>query len=52
MAFDPPPTQAITRVGRRPQASASWARASSPITRCRSRTRAGNGAGPTQEPIT
>ena len=51
IAFEPPPTQAITRAGRRPQRSSSWARASSPITRWRSRTSAGNGAGPTHEPI-
>ena len=52
IAFEPPPTQAITREGRRPIASSACARASSPITRWRSRTSAGNGAGPTAEPIT
>ena len=52
IAFEPPPTQAITREGSRPIASSACARASSPITRCRSRTSAGNGAGPTAEPIT
>ena len=52
MAFEPPPTQAMTRSGSRPHVSSTWARASSPITRWRSRTRAGYGAGPTAEPIT
>ena len=52
IAFEPPPTQAITRSGSRPAASSTWARASSPITRWRSRTSAGKGAGPTHEPIT
>ena len=33
IAFEPPPTQAITRSGRRPAASSSCARASSPIVR-------------------
>ena len=36
----------------RPRPSSACSRASSPITRCRSRTRAGKGAGPTAEPIT
>ena len=44
--FEPPPTQAITRWGRRPARSSTCARASSPITRWRSRTSAGYGAGP------
>ncbi len=39
--FEPPPTQASTRWGRRPARSSTWARASSPITRCRSLTIAG-----------
>ena len=41
IALEPPPTQAITRSGRRPAGSSTWARASSPIVRCRSRTSAG-----------
>ena len=41
--FEPPPTQAITRCGRRPARSSTCARASSPITRWRSRTSAGIG---------
>ena len=52
IAFEPPPTQAITRPGSRPSRSRICARASSPITRCNSRTIAGYGAGPTTEPIT
>ena len=50
--LEPPPTQAITRAGSSPSAARACSRASSPITRCRSRTRDGNGAGPTAEPIT
>ena len=49
--FDPPPTHAITRSGSRPVRSSIWSRASSPITRWRSRTIAGYGAGPTHEPM-
>ena len=45
IALLPPPTQATTRSGRRPAACWICARASSPITRCRSRTSAGYGAG-------
>ena len=52
IAFEPPPTHAMTREGSRPSRSSACARDSSPITRCRSRTSAGNGAGPTAEPIT
>ena len=52
IALEPPPTQAITRAGSAPSASSACSRASSPITRCRSRTSAGKGAGPTAEPIT
>jgi hypothetical protein len=37
--------------GSRPHASSIWARASSPMIRCRSRTSAGNGRGPTTEPM-
>jgi hypothetical protein len=51
MAFEPPPTHAIARSGSRPVRSSSSARASSPMRRCRSRTSAGYGAGPTQEPM-
>src|SRR3954471_280768 len=46
IALEPPPTQARTRSGSLPASSSTWARASSPITRCRSRTSAGEGAGP------
>ena len=52
IAFEPPPTHATARSGSRPAWSSSCARASSPIRRWRSRTSAGYGAGPTQEPIT
>ena len=52
IALEPPPTQAITRAGSAPSAASACSRASSPITRCRSRTSAGKGAGPTAEPIT
>ena len=38
IAFEPPPTQASARSGRRPSTAASWAAASSPIRRWRSRT--------------
>jgi hypothetical protein len=51
IAFEPPPTHAMTRSGRRPSCSRTCARASSPMTRCRSRTIAGYGAGPTAEPM-
>ncbi len=51
IAFEPPPTQAITRAGSAPSAASACSRASSPITRCRSRTSAGYGAGPTAEPM-
>ena len=52
IALEPPPTHATTRAGSRPSACSICARASSPITRCRSRTSDGYGAGPTAEPIT
>ena len=52
MAFEPPPTHAITRSGSRPAWSSSCSRASSPMRRWRSLTSAGYGAGPTHEPIT
>ena len=51
IAFEPLPTQAITASGNRPSSSRTCARASRPITACSSRTIAGYGAGPTQEPI-
>ncbi len=41
--LEPPPTQAITRAGRPPSAASACSRDSSPITLCRSRTRAGKG---------
>ena len=41
IALEPPPTQAITRRGSASSAASDCARASSPITRCRSRTSAG-----------
>ncbi len=49
--LEPPPTQAITRAGSVPSAASACSRASSPITRWRSRTSAGYGAGPTAEPM-
>ena len=48
---EPPPTQANTRAAGARPARASGRRASSPMTRWRSRTRAGYGVGPTQEPM-
>ena len=50
MALDPPPTQATSRSGNRPVALSAWARASSPITRWKSRTIIGYGCGPMAEP--
>ena len=44
--------QLLEREGSRPICPSACARDSSPITRCRSRTSAGNGAGPTADPIT
>ena len=41
IAFEPPPTQATTASGRRPMRARICARASSPITRCSSRTISG-----------
>ena len=52
IAFEPPPTQAVTADGSRPASASTCARASSPITRWKSRTRVGNGCGPITEPIT
>jgi hypothetical protein len=49
--LEPPPTQATTLDGRRPVRSSTCARASSPITRWKSRTMRGYGAGPTTEPM-
>ena len=50
MALEPPPTQATTRSGSRPVSVRDWARASSPITRWKSRTIIGYGCGPMAEP--
>jgi ribosomal protein L32 len=44
MALDPPPTQAATASGSVPVSSSTWARASSPMTRWKSRTIRGTGA--------
>ena len=52
IAFEPPPTQASARSGSRPSTAASWAAASSPMTRWRSRTIVGYGCGPIAEPST
>ncbi len=43
MAFEPPPTQAMIALGRRPSFSRIWPRISLLITRWRSRTMAGYG---------
>ena len=51
IALEPPPTQATTASGSRPVRSSTCARASSPITRWKSRTIIGNGCGPATEPI-
>jgi hypothetical protein len=50
MAFEPPPTQAVTTSGSRPSSSRHCSRASSPMTRCSSRTIHGYGCGPMTEP--
>ena len=50
IAFDPPPTQAATASGSRPVSSSTCARASSPMTRWKSRTIVGNGCGPATVP--
>ena len=50
IALEPPPTQATSRSGRRPMVRRDWARASSPITRWKSRTSIGYGWGPITEP--
>ena len=52
IAFEPPPTHAATTSGSPPSADANCALASSPITRWKSRTIAGNGCGPTTDPMT
>ncbi len=51
IAFEPPPTQAVTASGSRPYRSSTWALASVEITRCSSRTIFGNGCGPATVPI-
>ena len=50
IAFDPPPTQAATASGSRPVSSSTWALASSPMIRWKSRTITGNGCGPPTVP--
>jgi hypothetical protein len=45
IAFDPPPTQAITASGWRPASSGIWILHSSPITAWKSRTIIGTDAG-------
>lgn len=51
IAFEPPPTHAITTSGSRPASSWICCRASLPITDWKSRTIVGNGCGPIAEPI-
>ena len=48
IAFEPPPTQAITASGSRPSTARICSRDSRPTTDCSSRTSSGYGAGPTQ----
>lgn len=50
MALEPPPTQATAASGRRPARSRIWRRASTPMTRWKSRTIAGKGCGPATVP--
>ena len=50
IAFEPPPTQAVTASGSRPACARICARASSPMTRWKSRTIVGNGCGPAAVP--
>ena len=50
IAFDPPPTQAMTASGRRPVSASSCARASSEMIFWKSRTIAGKGCGPAAVP--
>ena len=52
IALEPPPTQARTASGSRPSRSSTCSRASSPMTRWKSRTIAGNGCGPATVPKT
>jgi hypothetical protein len=51
MALDPPPTQAITASGSLPVMASTCSRASTPMTRWKSRTIVGNGSGPITEPM-
>ena len=51
IAFEPPPTHAMTASGSRPAAAWICARASTPMTRWKSRTIIGNGCGPMTEPM-
>ena len=51
MAFEPPPTQASTASGSRPAWPSTCSRASTPITRWKSRTIVGNGCGPITDPM-
>ena len=51
MAFEPPPTQAVTTSGNLPSRARNCARASRPTMLWKSRTIFGNGCGPTTEPM-
>ena len=51
IALEPPPTQAITASGSRPAMASTCSRASTPMTRWKSRTMIGNGCGPITEPM-
>ena len=51
IALEPPPTQATTASGSRPAMASTCSRASTPITRWKSRTIIGNGCGPPTEPM-
>src|SRR5439155_771147 len=50
IAFDPPPTQAITTSGSPPRIASACSRASRPMTAWKSRTIAGYGCGPIADP--
>jgi hypothetical protein len=50
MAFEPPPTHAVTTSGPRPSSRRTARGASSPMTRWNSRTIHGYGCGPMTEP--
>ena len=50
IALDPPPTAAAIASGSRPVSSSIWRRASTPMTRAKSRTISGNGCGPAMVP--